>query len=144
MGTWACQKHILCTIPTPWLITEPKGQDHAQGVLRHPQVRPWRPGTSSIGSWGVSRHLPHINAYCGTTEPVGPIIDPLGTVVPTFHAECGNNGAMRLGRVPRCSSCLIGSILHSEHTGSLTHIHGPTTEPVVRQCSCVHYIDNIG
>ena len=53
------KRHFL----TPWLITEPKGQDHAQDMLRHPQVCPWRPGTSSIGSWGVSRHLPHINAY---------------------------------------------------------------------------------
>ena len=63
-----------------------------------------------------------ISTYCGTTNPVGPIIDPLGTVVPTFHAECGNIGAVRLGRVLTCSSCLIGSILHLEHTGLHTYM----------------------
>ena len=135
---------MLSTIHTPWLITEPKGQDHTQCGLRHSQASLWHPGTSSIGSLGVSRHVPHISTYCGTTEPVGSIIDPRGTVVPTFHAKCGNIGAVRLGRVLTCPSCLIGSILHLEHTGSLTHIHGFNIEPGVRQCSCVQSIDDIG
>ena len=57
VGTWACHKHMLSTIHTPWLIMEPKGQDHAQGVLRHSQVSPWHPETSSRGSLGAV--VPH-------------------------------------------------------------------------------------
>jgi len=102
------------------------------------------PRTSSIGSLGDSEHVLHFPVYFGATDPVGLIIDLKGTVVPRFHAKCGNIEAVRLRRVCTCSFCLIGSLLHLEHKGSLTHMHGLTTEPGVCKCSCVQYIEYIG
>ena len=114
-------QHTLSTIPTPWVITEPKGRDHPQGVVMYSQVSPGHPRTSSIGLSGG--HVLHIPVYFGTTDPVGSIIDPPGTVVPRFQTKWGNIGFVRLERVCTCTLIPSHRPFTIFGTHRVTHTH---------------------